>query len=60
MARQRPDDPAVEQKRHLLISRSAVESSERPTVPARRDRPEAIRGIPDERTTKCRWTVADS
>ena len=32
MARKRPDLLAVEQKRHLLISRSVIESSERPTA----------------------------
>ena len=37
MARKRPDLPAVEQKKRLLVSRSVVESSERPTaVPPRR------------------------
>ena len=30
MARKRPDLPAVEQKKRLLVSRSMVESSERP------------------------------
>ena len=54
MARQRPDTPSTEQKECLPISRSVVESPERsktrlggPTVPARRDRPKAIREIPD-------------
>ena len=32
MAWQRPDAPAVEQKEHLLTSRSVVESPERPTA----------------------------
>jgi hypothetical protein len=39
---------AVEQKKCLLISRSAVELPERPTAPARRDRPYATRGIPGD------------
>jgi len=43
MARKRPDYLAIQQKRHLLISGSLLKVSERSTVPARRDRPEAIR-----------------
>ena len=48
MAWQRADIPSAEQKECLLISRSAIDSSERPTVPARRDRPKAIRKISDK------------
>jgi len=32
MARKRPDDLAVEQNRHLMLSRPVIESSERPTA----------------------------
>jgi len=32
MARKRPDLLAVEQKKHLLTSRSVIESSKRPTA----------------------------
>ena len=46
MARKRPDTLPTAQRECLLISRSVIESSERPTVPARRDRPKAVRGIP--------------
>jgi len=35
-----------EQTKRLLLSRSVVESSAAPTVPARRDRPEVIRKAP--------------
>ena len=39
MARRRPDYLAVEERKCLLITRSAIELSERPTVPpTRRDR----------------------
>jgi len=49
MAWQRPDTPSAEQNECLPISRSAIGLPKSPTVPARRDRPKAIREIPDQR-----------
>jgi len=46
MARRRPEELVVEQQERLLIARSAIDFSERPTVPARRDRLKPIREIP--------------
>ena len=48
MAWQRPDAPSAEQEECLPISRSAIYLLERPMVPARRDRPKAIREIPEQ------------
>ena len=70
-AEKRPNYLAVEQKRHLLTSRSVVKLPERPTIPARRGRPEAIQDtvgaatcrpagrseIPGERDRPPRWGV---
>lgn len=46
MARKRFDAPSIEQRECLPVLGLAVESSERPMAPARRDRPRSIRGIP--------------
>ena len=45
-ARGRPDTRSAEQEECLLMSRSVVESSGSPTIPARRDRPNAMWEIP--------------
>ena len=49
MARQRPDAPSTAGKKCLLIPMVVIESSERPTVPARRDGLQVMWEIPIER-----------
>jgi hypothetical protein len=48
MTRKRPATPSSGQEQCSPIPRSVIESSERPAVPARRDRREAIQEIPGE------------